>query len=133
MLKYFNERGQQLNVVPVGFHWDMNEKELKQTLVDADGQVQEELVKLAQEIQKIIRDNYKKSLEDGAEAYNKILTSAEKLLELERQLSSSNTPRKNSIPTTVHAYISTPTTSMFRTSASGNSPVNSTTMEDVCC
>ena len=95
MLKYFNERGQQLNVVPVGFHWDMNEKELKQTLVDADGQVQEELVKLAQEIQKIIRDNYKKSLEDGAEAYNKILTSAEKLLELERQLAELERERAN--------------------------------------
>lgn len=85
MLERFNQRGQELGVMPVMFHWNMNEKEMKQALVNADGVVQDELVKLAQEIQKVIRGNYTRFLEDSASAYEKSLTAAQKLVELERQ------------------------------------------------
>ena len=86
MLDKFNQRGNELGVVPVGFRWDMNESELQQTLVDANGQVQTELVKLAQKIQQIIKGNYNKFLEESAEAYSKTLTTAQKLLDVERQI-----------------------------------------------
>lgn len=85
MLSKFNQRGEELGVLPVGFHWDMNESELKEALVDANGQVQDELVKLAKKIQDVIRGNYKQFLEDSASAYEKSLTASEKLVELERQ------------------------------------------------
>lgn len=86
MLETFNKRGEELGVIPVGFRWDMKEQELKDTLVDANGQVQTELVNLAKKIQNIIKGNYNKFLEDSAEAYSKSLTKAQKVIEIERQL-----------------------------------------------
>lgn len=86
MLETFNLRGQELGVIPIEFRWDMKEQELKDALVNADGQVQTELVKLAQDIQKIIRGNYTKFLEDSAEAYSKSLTNAQKLADIEAQI-----------------------------------------------
>ena len=86
MLEQFNKRGQELGVVPMNFHWDMNEEELKAALVNADGQVQDELVKLAQKIQSIIKGNYKQFMEDSAEAYAKALTTSQKLLQVETEL-----------------------------------------------
>jgi len=85
LLQRFNERGNELGVMPMKFSWDMSEEEMKDALRDAKGVTQEELVKLAQEIQKIIRGNYTQFLEDSAEAYNKALTAVDKLMELERQ------------------------------------------------
>lgn len=85
LLARFNKRGQELGVMPVNFRWDMNEKELKQSLVNAEGQVQDELVELAKEIQKIIRGNFTQFLEDSASAYSHSLTAAQKLAELERE------------------------------------------------
>ena len=95
LLERFNQRGEELGVVPIGFRWDMNEQELKDTLVDANGQVQTELVKLAQKIQEIIRGNYNKFLEESAEAYAKSLTKAQKVQELERQLADKERERNN--------------------------------------
>ena len=86
MLEKFNERGKELGVVPVSFHWDMNEAELKEALVNSEGQVQTELVKLAQKIQNIIRGNYKQFLEDSAEAYTKALTTSQKLKQVETEI-----------------------------------------------
>lgn len=86
MLEKFNERGNELGVIPVSFHWDMNEDELKDALVDSEGQVQTELVKLAQKIQSIIRANYNRFLEDSAEAYSKSIKTTEKLVSLRNQL-----------------------------------------------
>lgn len=85
LLARFNKRGQELGVMPVNFRWDMNEKDLKDSLVNAEGQVQDELVELAKEIQKIIRGNFTQFLEDSASAYSHSLTAAQKLAELERQ------------------------------------------------
>ena len=85
MLEYFNQRGQELGVSPIQFRWDMNEKELKEALVNANGQIQDELVKMAKEIQEVIRGNYVQFAEDVATAYQKSLTEAQKLAELERQ------------------------------------------------
>ena len=85
MLERFNERGEELGVVPVGIQWDMNEEEFKEALRDEKGLVQTELVDLAKKIQEVIRGNYKQFLTDSAEAYNKSLTAAQKLVELERQ------------------------------------------------
>lgn len=95
MLETFNQRGQKLGVIPVGFRWDMNEQELKDTLVDANGQVQTELVNLAKKIQDIIKGNYNKFLEDSAEAYSKSLTKAQKVKEIERQLKDLENSRNN--------------------------------------
>ena len=86
MLEYFTKRGEELGVIPIEFSWDMNEAQLKEALVNSDGQVQKELVDLAQKIQEIIRGNYKKFLEDSAEAYSKALSKADKVLDIERQL-----------------------------------------------
>lgn len=85
MLATFNQKAKELGVVHVGFRWDMNEEEMREALVDADGEVRGELVKLAQEIQKVISGNYNKFLEESADALNKSLTAAQKLAELERQ------------------------------------------------
>ena len=85
MLKHFNERGNELGVRPLHFDWDFNESQLREALVDADGVVQDELVKLAQEIQKVIHGNYTQFLENSATAYERSLTAAQKLTELERQ------------------------------------------------
>ena len=85
MLKKFNTRGNQLGVLPVGFSWDMNEKEMREALVDAKGQIQDELVELALEIKKVTEQNFVQFLEDSAEAYSKSLSAAQKLTELERQ------------------------------------------------
>lgn len=85
MLERFNQRGAELGVIPVGFDWSMNEKQLKETLVDAKGQVQTELVELAKAIQNVTRGNYTKFLEDSADAYSKSLTAAQKLVELEQK------------------------------------------------
>ena len=85
MLERFNQRGNELGVVPIKFRWDMSEKELKDALVDSKGQIQEELVKAALEIQSVIRGNYVQFVEDVASAYEKSLTEAQKLVELERQ------------------------------------------------
>ena len=87
MLERFNQRGAELGVIPVGFDWSMNEKQLREALVDAKGQVQTELVDLAKAIQNVIRGNYTKFLENSAEAYSKSLTNAQKVIEIERQLS----------------------------------------------
>ena len=85
MLKKFNTRGNQLGVLPVGFSWDMNEKEMREALVDAKGQIQDELVELALEIKKVTEQNFVQFLEDSAEAYSKSLSAVQKLTELERQ------------------------------------------------
>lgn len=85
MLKEFNTRGNQLGVLPVGFSWDMNEKEMREALVDAKGQIQDKLVELALEIKKVTEQNFVQFLEDSAEAYSKSLSAAQKLTELERQ------------------------------------------------
>ena len=85
MLEEFNRLGNERGVALAYFSWDMNEKELKETLVDAKGVIQGDLVKLAQEIQKVIRGNYKQFADDTAEAYGKSLSAAEKLLELEQK------------------------------------------------
>ena len=85
MLEEFNRLGNERGVALAYFSWDMNEKELKETLVDAKGVIQDDLVKLAQEIQKVIRGNYKQFADDTAEAYGKSLSAAEKLAELEQK------------------------------------------------
>ena len=85
MLATFNQKAKELGVVHVGFRWDMNEEEMREALVDADGKVRDELVKLAQEIQKVIGGNYNKFLEESADAYNKSLTAAQKLADMERK------------------------------------------------
>lgn len=85
MLEEFNTKGKEKGVMPVNFHWRMNEKELKESLRDAKGVVQEDLVSLAQEIQKIIRANYVTFIKDSADAYGKALTQQQKLNELIRQ------------------------------------------------
>ena len=85
MLDTFNKKAQELGVLHIGFNWDMSEKELKESLVDANGVIQEQLVDLALEIQKIVRENRKQFLEDTAEAYSKSLTAEEKLYALQEK------------------------------------------------
>lgn len=85
MLERFNQLGKKLGVEPVAFDWSMDEGQLKEALVDAKGKIRGDLVKLATEIQEVIRGNYKKFLEESADAYNKSLTAAQKLVELEGQ------------------------------------------------
>lgn len=94
MLTRFNERGAELGVIPMAFSWKFSEKELKDALRNTDGIVQDELVDLAKEIQKVVRGNYTQFLEDSAEAYSKSLTAAQKLLELERQRSEIEAKKK---------------------------------------
>lgn len=86
MLKKLNERGNELGVLPINFRWDMNEEELKEAFVDANGQIQTELVDLAKEIQKVIKGNYVKALEQAAEAQTKVLTNQEKIALLEQKI-----------------------------------------------
>lgn len=85
MLEEFNTKSQEKGVIPINFSWRMNKDEMENALRDTKGNVQKDLVDLAQEIQKIVRANYTKFLEDTASAYEKSLTAAEKLAELERQ------------------------------------------------
>ena len=85
MMEEFNRLGNERGVIPINFSWDMSEKELKDALVDANGVIQDDLVKLAQAIQKVIRGNYKQFADDTAEAYGKSLSAAEKLAELEQK------------------------------------------------
>lgn len=81
----FEKRGNELGVIPVGFHWKMDESQLKESLKDANGATQEELVNLAKKIQEIVRGNYEQFLKDTSEAYSKALSETEKLAELQRK------------------------------------------------
>lgn len=85
MREEFNRLGNERGVLPISFRWDMNEEELKESLRDAKGELQGDLVDTAKKIQEIIRGNYQKFLEESAEAYSKSLSAAEKLAELERK------------------------------------------------
>lgn len=85
LLARFNERGKELGVIPVGFRWDMNENEMRDSLRDAKGRVQEELVDLAKRIQKIIHGNYTQFLEDSADGLSKSLSAAQELVALEEK------------------------------------------------
>lgn len=79
LLNKFNERRKALGVDFMPPNWDMTEKEMKESFVSADGQVQTELVELYKEIAKIIKDNYKRFQIEVADAYQDSLTEADKL------------------------------------------------------
>lgn len=81
----FEKRGNELGVIPVGFHWKMDESQLEESLKDANGATQKGLVGLAKEIQEIVRGNYEQFLKDTSEAYSKALSETEKLAELQRK------------------------------------------------
>lgn len=85
MKSEFEKRGNELGVIPVGFHWKMDESQLEESLKDASGATQKELVELAKKIQEIVRGNYEQFLKDTSEAYSKALSETEKLAELQRK------------------------------------------------
>lgn len=82
LLNKFNERRQALGSSSSFSGWNMTEKEMREVFVNADGQVQEELITLYKQIGDTIRANYKKFLEETADAYNDSLTEEQKLAAL---------------------------------------------------
>ncbi len=82
LLRKFNERRRALGSSSSFSGWNMTEKEMKEVFVNADGQVQEELITLYKQIGDTIRGNYKKFLEETADAYNDSLTEEQKLAAL---------------------------------------------------
>lgn len=86
MLETFNKKVKELGVsLSMDFNWNMNETQLKEELRNADGILQDELLELAKQIQKVTKGNFVKFIEDTATAYKKSLTEAQKLKELEEQ------------------------------------------------
>ena len=82
LLRKFNERRRALGSYSSFSGWNMTEKEMKEVFVNADGQIQEELITLYKQIGDTIRANYKKFLEETADAYNDSLTEEQKLAAL---------------------------------------------------
>lgn len=82
LLNKFNERRQELGVIFSPTNWDMSEKELRKLFEEADETTQTELIRIYQQIGDTIRANYKKFLEETADAYNDSLTEEQKLAAL---------------------------------------------------